>query len=113
MAIASSAPRRHENVAAQSARKLAWSCQRCGGVEGQGAGACCGAAVIGAGALAVAGFGRAADGLAPGFVLGAVAGFLTCLDDGGAGVSSTTTGFGRNPGAEPVIVIGSMVSLSG
>jgi len=68
---------------------------------------------MGAGA---AGFVRAAAGLAAGlaagFFLGG-AGFLTCFGGGGAGVSSTITGFGRNPGGEPVIVIGSMVSLSG
>ena len=66
---------------------------------------------MGAGAGA-AGFARAAAGLAAAFFLGA-AGFLTGFGGGGAGVSSTTTGFGRNPGGEPVIVIGSMVSLSG
>src|SRR5579859_8006973 len=75
----------------QAMRRL---CQRCGAV-GQGAGACCGGADIGGAALPVD---LAAAGLAA--VLAEVlflfgAGFLL-FDCGGSGVSSTSSGLGRN-----------------
>jgi hypothetical protein len=62
---------------------------------------------MGAGAAAAAGFGRAA-GLAAGFF---DAGFFAA--EGPAGVSSTTTGLGRNLGGSPVAVIASSLSVSG
>ena len=68
---------------------------------------------MGAGA---AGFARAAAGLAAGLAAGFFldeAGFLTCFGGGAAGVSSTTTGFGRNCVGSPATVIGSMFSDSG
>ena len=77
---------------------------------GQGEDDCAGAAVIGAGAgaAAAAGFGRAA-----GFFVatGFLAGFFAT--GGPPGVSSTTTGFGRNRGGSPVTVIASSRSDSG
>jgi len=76
---------------------------------GHGEVAWAGAAVIGAGvgAIAAAGCGREAGFLAAGF-LGA--GFFVAA---GAGVSSTTTGLGRNLGGSPVAVIASSFSVSG
>jgi hypothetical protein len=44
---------------------------------------------------------------------GFLTGFLTGFCAGGAGVSSTTTGFGRNCVGLPVVEIGSMASVSG
>jgi hypothetical protein len=57
---------------------------------------------------AAAGFGRAAGFLAAGFF---GAGFFAT--EGPAGVSSTTTGLGRNLGGSPVAVIASSLSVSG
>ena len=78
---------------------------------GQGDDDCAGAAVIGtgAGAAAVAGFGRAAAGffVATGFLAGFFAG------GGPPGVSSTATGFGRSRVGSPMTVIGSSRSDSG
>jgi hypothetical protein len=62
---------------------------------------------MGAGAAAAAGFGRAAGILATGFL---DAGFFA--EAGAAGVSSTTTGLGRNLGGSPVAVIASSLSVS-
>ena len=87
-------------------------------MAGQGAGACCcaGAAVIPAGAGCVAAAGIAAGFLAAGLleVVFLAAGFLVgfCAD-GGAGLSSTITGLGRNDVALPAAAMGSMVSDSG
>jgi len=93
-------------------------------VDGQGAGACCcaGAAVIPAGAGCEAATGFAA-GLAAGLpeVVFLAAGFLVgfCAN-GGAGLSSTITGLGRNdvelPAAKSesiAVEIGSIFSDSG
>lgn len=84
-------------------------CRTGGGFVGQGDGACAGAAVIGvgAGAAAVAGLGRAAGFFAAGFL----AGFFAAGGD--PGVSSTTTGLGRNLGGSPVVWITSSFSVSG
>ena len=72
----------------------------------------------GAAVKAAAGFARAAAGLAAGFsavfFFGA-GGFLAAgfCDPGGAALSSTITGFGRNCGGLSTFVIGSMLSDSG
>jgi len=50
-------------------------------------------------------------GLAVGFLAAGLAAFFA--DEGAAGVSSTTTGFGRNLGGSPVDVIASRRSVSG
>jgi hypothetical protein len=63
---------------------------------------------VGAGAAAAAGFGRAAGFLAAGFL---AAGFFAVVGD--PGVSSTTTGLGRNLGGSPVDVMASSFSVSG
>jgi len=82
-------------------------CRAGGGFVGQGAAACEGAAVIGAGAAAAAGF-FATGFFATGFFAG---GFFAA--GGPPGVSSTTTGLGRNLGGSPVTVIASSLSVSG
>ena len=84
---------------------------RAGGVAGQGAVDCwAGAAVAGAGVLAVAGFFAAAGFFAvAGFLTGR---FFTGFGDG-ASVNSICTGFGRNSGKPFDAVTGSIVSLTG
>jgi hypothetical protein len=82
-------------------------CRAGGGFVGQGDGACAGAAVIGVGAGAAAAAGLAAGFFAAGFL----AGFFAAGAD--PGVSSTTTGLGRNLGGSPVVWITSSLSVSG
>ena len=81
-------------------------CRTGGGFVGQGDCACAGAAVIGAGAGAVAGLTCAAR-----FGGGFFAGFFA--DGGAAGESSTTTGLGRHLVGSPVVWITSSRSVSG
>lgn len=83
-----------------------------GGVLGQGEVGCAGDAVIGAaaGAGEAAGAGLAACFLAAGFL---AAGGFAAFGVGPAGVSSTTTGLGRNLGGSPVAWITSSLSDSG
>jgi len=74
-------------------------CRKGGGLVGQGEVGCAGDAVIGAAAGgAAADAGRAGFFFAAGFL---AAGFLATLGAGAAGVSSTTTGLGRNRGGSP------------
>ena len=78
-----------------------------GGFVGHGAAAWAGGGDAGAGAAAAAGFGRAGF-LAAGFLAG---GFFAA--GGAPGVSSTTTGFGRNRVGSPVTAMASSFSVSG
>ena len=95
----------------RAVRIPAWLYCLGGGVDGQGAGACCaGAAVIGAAPGAVEDLGLAA-GLTATFFFGA--GFLTGLGGGGAGVNSTCTGLGRISGEPSPVETGSISSESG
>jgi len=98
-----------------------------GASDGEGACDSAGAGNIGAeagaGAVAAAGFGPATGVAAVGgFFFGKgfffspsffFIGFFTGFDGGGAGVSSTVTGFGRICCAKPVVVVGSMLSVAG
>jgi hypothetical protein len=83
----------------QNWARLERSYCRTGGVVGQGEAACAGIAeVVEEGVAAAVGFGRAAGF----FAVGLLAGFLVGFDGGGAGLSSTTTGFGVSRGGSPV-----------